>query len=68
MLLLLFFTRHEMPVLNKPLEVITDTDELIVINKPASIPVHPCGRYRENSITELLKLQFGYDNLRSRNT
>ncbi|XP_045191529.2 pseudouridylate synthase RPUSD2-like [Mercenaria mercenaria] len=56
--------RHEMPVLDVPIDIIEDTEELIVINKPASIPVHPCGRYRYNSITMLLKHEFGYDNLR----
>ena len=54
-----------MPVLDVPIEIIEDTEELLVVNKPASIPVHPCGRYRYNSITMILKHEYGYDNLRS---
>ncbi|XP_060562091.1 pseudouridylate synthase RPUSD2-like, partial [Ruditapes philippinarum] len=57
--------RHEMPVLDVPIDIIDDTEELVVVNKPASIPVHPCGRYRYNSITMLLKYEYGYDNLRN---
>ncbi|KAL4234869.1 RNA pseudouridylate synthase domain containing protein 2 [Mactra antiquata] len=56
--------RHETPVLNTSIEIIEDTNDILVINKPSSIPVHPCGRHRKNSITELLKVQLGYDNLR----
>lgn len=57
--------RHEMPVLADPIEILLDTPEVLVINKPSSIPVHPCGRYRYNSLTFLLRHQFGYKNLRT---
>lgn len=57
--------RHEMPVLADPIEIIEDTPDVLVVNKPSSIPVHPCGRYRYNSLTFLLQHQFGYKNLRT---
>jgi len=33
------FFRHEPPVVGNPLEIIELTDELVVLNKPSSIPV-----------------------------
>lgn len=57
--------RHENPVVGSPLEIIADTEDLIVINKPSSIPCHPCGRYRFNSIAFILGKEYGYSNLRN---
>ncbi|KAJ8302451.1 hypothetical protein KUTeg_018847 [Tegillarca granosa] len=36
--------RHENPVIDAPIEIIADTQDFLVINKPSSIPCHPCGR------------------------
>ncbi|XP_020610181.1 RNA pseudouridylate synthase domain-containing protein 2-like isoform X1 [Orbicella faveolata] len=55
--------RHEPPVVGNPLEIIELTDELVVLNKPSSIPVHPCGRYRHNTIVFLLGKEHGLTNL-----
>ncbi|GIY36541.1 RNA pseudouridylate synthase domain-containing protein 2 [Caerostris extrusa] len=41
--------RHELPILAWAIEVIFEDDDVLVINKPASMPVHPCGLYRYNS-------------------
>ncbi|XP_033755194.1 RNA pseudouridylate synthase domain-containing protein 2-like isoform X2 [Pecten maximus] len=57
--------RHENPVIGTPLEIVTDDENVIVINKPSSIPVHPCGRYRFNSIPFILGKDLGYTNLRT---
>ncbi|XP_060084176.1 pseudouridylate synthase RPUSD2-like [Ylistrum balloti] len=57
--------RHENPVTGKPLEIVADDENVIVLNKPSSIPVHPCGRYRFNSIPFILGKDLGYANLRS---
>ena len=62
----LLFCRHENPVVGTPLEIIADDKDVIVINKPASIPCHPCGRYRFNSIAFILGKEYGYPNLRSK--
>lgn len=61
----MFFRRHENPVVGTPLEIIANDEDVIVINKPASIPCHPCGRYRFNSIAFILGKEYGYPNLRS---
>ncbi|GAA41186.2 RNA pseudouridylate synthase domain-containing protein 2 [Clonorchis sinensis] len=50
--------RHEMPVLDSPIDFIHEDDDLLVINKPASIPVHPCGQYTLNSLTHILARQY----------
>ena len=47
------------------IEIIEDTPELVVINKPSSIPCHPCGKFRFNSIVFIMGKEFGYANLRS---
>ncbi len=46
------------------IKIIADTDDFLVIDKPSSIPVHPCGRYRHNSITHILGKEHGFRNLR----
>ena len=46
--------RTEPPV-NRQLEVIYEDRQIRIFNKSAPIPVHPSGRYFQNSMTELLK-------------
>ncbi|CAZ83861.1 unnamed protein product [Tuber melanosporum] len=47
--------RHEPPVTAKPIETVYEDDRLIVINKPAGVPVHPAGRYNFNTVIEIMK-------------
>jgi len=61
-----FFSRHELPVTAEPIEILADTDELLVVNKPSSIPIHPCGRYRFNSLLYILAKEKGLRNLRGK--
>jgi RluA family pseudouridine synthase len=49
------FHKHEPPVTAEPFEVIEETEEYIVINKPASIPVHPSGIYCHNTVVQIMK-------------
>lgn len=51
--------RHEPPVSEEPIGIIHEDDDMIVINKPAGIPVHPAGRYNFNSIIEIMKSDRG---------
>ncbi|KAK1750794.1 mitochondrial tRNA pseudouridine(32) synthase [Echria macrotheca] len=51
--------RHEPPVSAEPIGVIHEDDDMIVINKPSGIPVHPAGRYNYNCIVEILKAERG---------
>lgn len=61
-----FILRHELPVTGEKINIIADTDDYVVINKPSSIPVHPCGRYRHNTITFILGREHKMENLRSK--
>jgi hypothetical protein len=57
--------RHEIPVIASPIKIIHDDDDYLVLDKPCSIPMHPCGKYRYNSLNIILIKEFGYSNLRS---
>merc|ERR1712194_565017 len=49
---------QENPVLDRGLiRVVADTEELLVVSKPSSLPIHPCGSYRFNSLIALLRAQ-----------
>jgi len=52
--------RHEPPVMATPINIIREDDDILVINKPSGVPVHPTGRYRFNSVTKILEKQLGY--------
>jgi tRNA pseudouridine synthase 9 len=51
--------RHEPPVSADPIGVIHEDDDMVVINKPSGVPVHPAGRYNYNSIVEIMKADRG---------
>ncbi|KAI4847001.1 pseudouridine synthase, partial [Aureobasidium sp. EXF-8845] len=51
--------RHEPPVTQQDIGIVHEDEDMIVINKPAGIPVHPSGRYNYNSVTELMRAQRG---------
>lgn len=55
--------RHEPPVSGKTLEVLVDDGEVVVVDKPASLPVHPCGRYRHNTVIFILGKEKGLSGL-----
>ena len=47
------------------IRLVSMTEDLVVVDKPASIPVHPCGRYRHNTIVFILAKEAGLKNLRT---
>lgn len=49
--------RHEPPVTAQPIRVLSETDSMIVIDKPAGVPVHPAGRYNYNSVVEIMRAE-----------
>ncbi|XP_020505829.2 RNA pseudouridylate synthase domain-containing protein 2 [Labrus bergylta] len=55
--------RHEPPVVGTPLKVLVDDGEVLVVDKPASIPVHPCGRFRHNTVIFILGKERGVSEL-----
>lgn len=52
--------RHEPPCSAKPIGIVHEDDDMIVIDKPAGVPVHPAGRYNYNSVIEILRADRGY--------
>ncbi|KAI1293868.1 RNA pseudouridylate synthase domain-containing protein 2 [Halotydeus destructor] len=55
--------RHELPTLAMKMKIVHECDDLLVIDKPPSLPIHPCGRYRYNSIVAILNREYGYKKL-----
>lgn len=55
--------RHESAVLATPIYVAVDHDGFVVVSKPPSMPVHPCGTYRRNTLQFLLRAFHGYGSL-----
>lgn len=56
--------RHELPVLATPIKIIYSDRDTLVIDKPPSLPIHPCGRYRHNSVINILRKEYKYDNIK----
>ena len=48
--------RHEPPVIGD-IEFVGENDDILAVSKPASMPVHPCGAYRQNSLTYILSVE-----------
>ncbi|XP_076983574.1 pseudouridylate synthase RPUSD2 [Tamandua tetradactyla] len=46
--------RHEPPVTAEPIRLLAENEEVVVVDKPSSIPVHPCGRFRHNTVIFIL--------------
>ena len=49
--------RHEPPVTAETIGIVHEDDDMIVINKPAGVPVHPAGRYNFNSVVEIMRAE-----------
>ena len=53
----LYFTRERQqsePDVNPDIEILYEDAALIVVNKPAPLPVHPCGRFHRNTLQWML--------------
>jgi len=57
--------RHETPVKSHLIEVVYQDDDMVVVDKPCSVPVHPCGRYRHNTVAFILAKEHNLRNLRT---
>ncbi len=58
-------TRKERRVFDRPIGLLHEDEHYIVLNKPSSIPVHPCGPFFYNSLSMILKHELHYKNLLS---
>ncbi|KAI8809137.1 pseudouridine synthase [Cladochytrium replicatum] len=46
--------RHEPPVASTPVRIAYREEDLWVVDKPSSIPIHPTGRYNHNTLLPIL--------------
>ena len=49
--------REEPSVPDTPLAILHDADGFVALGKPAGIPVHHAGRYRRNTVVEILQAE-----------
>lgn len=56
---------HETEVLAGDMDVLHWSDEVVVVNKLSSIPVHPAGNFRMNTVQNILRHEQGASNLTS---
>ncbi|XP_051116201.1 RNA pseudouridine synthase 7 isoform X2 [Andrographis paniculata] len=52
-----FVHRHEPPVRAKDIQILHSEPDVLTICKPASVPVHPCGQYRKNTVISILQAE-----------
>lgn len=60
-----FTHRHEVAVINQKFNILVNDEDYLVIDKPCSIPVHPCGKYRFNTVLAILSYEYNLSNLRT---
>ncbi len=46
--------REETPIVAEMPTVLYEDELVIAVNKPSSVPVHPCGNFKYNSLQYLL--------------
>ena len=46
------------PAVNAAIRIVAWEDDYVVFDKPAPLPMHPCGRFHRNSMTEILSCAF----------
>lgn len=49
--------KHEQPVSSRPISIVYEDDDLVVIDKPSGVPAHPTGRFKFNSVVSILKYE-----------
>lgn len=52
-----FIHRHEPPVLEETIHIVHCTEDMVVVSKPACMPVHATGQYRKNTVLGILEAQ-----------
>jgi 23S rRNA-/tRNA-specific pseudouridylate synthase len=53
--------RRAEPKVPKKIPVLLEDEDLLIVNKPAHIPVHPGGKYLKNTLIEVLRAQKRYE-------
>ncbi|KAL0292464.1 UNVERIFIED_CONTAM: RNA pseudouridine synthase 7 [Sesamum calycinum] len=48
---------HEPPVMARDVKILHTEPDVVTVCKPASVPVHPCGQYRKNTVVGILQAE-----------
>jgi 23S rRNA-/tRNA-specific pseudouridylate synthase len=51
--------KHEPPISAENVQIVANTEELLVVSKPSSMPIHSCGVYWHNSLLAVLLKEYG---------
>jgi hypothetical protein len=51
------------PAVNAAIRIVAWEDDYVVFDKPAPLPMHPCGRFHRNSMTKILSCAFPGEHL-----
>ncbi|XP_044494285.1 RNA pseudouridine synthase 7 isoform X2 [Mangifera indica] len=54
-----FLHRHEPPAMAWEVSVLQKELDVLTVCKPPSVPVHPCGQYRKNTVVGILQAEYG---------
>lgn len=54
---------HEPPVGSEDITLIHVCERFVVVNKPATMPVHPCGTYKKNTLIFKVAARYGFRRL-----
>lgn len=52
------------PPVNASIAVVYEDEALLVLNKPAPLPMHPCGRFQRNTLQHILRLAWHPEGIR----
>lgn len=55
-----YYKAKSEPNVNKDFKILYEDEDLLIIDKPANLPVHPSGNYKKNTLTQLLKENYHY--------
>lgn len=55
--------RHEPPVTDALPLIVHQDHDILVVDKPSSIPIHPSGRYNHNTLVQILQSHHGFNKL-----
>ncbi len=56
-----YYKKKEEAKVNTNFNIIYEDEDLLVIDKPSNLPVHPSGNYKNNTLYSLLKEKFQYE-------
>jgi len=55
--------RMETPILEDLPQILLENDDYIAVNKPSSMPVHPCGNFSYNTLSKIMEIEMKYNEL-----